>query len=263
MPDALPTDETDFSAQMQALSMEAEQARGEKTNKATEKRIESSSPTMALAQLLRPLIVGMESMMKAQGAQSAVLQRLDDAMGAQTQMPELISETRQALEHRNVVNRAMFDALHTELKGYKDDFLRESLVRPVVRDLISLYDDTRELHRQLADAVTVAGTGAAATALQRVQKNLEHHVHYILEVLERLDAKVLPTRGGKLDKRSQKVVAREAAASPDEDLMIARSARPGFTWRERLFRPEEVVVKKWGITAESSGDADGAEEGPA
>lgn len=262
MPDALPTDNTDFSAQMQALAIEAEQARGEKTPKPADKKIESSSPTMALAQLLRPLVQGMEAMMRAQGAQTSILQRLDEARNSQDGMSEVVSEARQAIEQRNAVNRAMFDALHTELKGYKDDFLRESVVRPVVRDLISLYDDTRELHRQFADATAQAGS-AASPALQRLQKNLEHHVHYILEILERMDARVIPPRGGKLDKKTQKVVAREAAASPEEDLMIARSARPGFTWRERLFRPEEVVVKKWGIHAETSGDIEGAEEASA
>jgi molecular chaperone GrpE (heat shock protein) len=266
MPDAQPIDETDFSAQMQALAMQAEQSRGDRPPKPTEKKPDSKveyNPTFALAQLLRPLILGMESVMRVQGAQSEVLQRIDGALGAQAEIPEVLSETRQALEQRNSVSRAMFDALHTELKGYKDDFLRESVLRPVIRDLISLYDDTRELHRQLAEAVTTAGSGGVGNALQRVQKNLEHHVHYLLEILERLDVKVVPPRGGKLDKHTQKVVAREPAATPDEDLVIARSAKPGFTWRERLFRPEEVVVKKWGIAADASTDADGGEEGSA
>jgi len=35
----------------------------------------------------------------------------------------------------------MFEALHTELKTYKDAFILESVLRPVIRDLISVYDD--------------------------------------------------------------------------------------------------------------------------
>lgn len=259
MPDTSPLEDTDFTAQMQALAMEAEHAKA--APKSAEKRVEPSSPTLALAQLLRPVIVGLESVMKVQGEQSAALQRLEKVIGepkempALDQIPAILAETKGVLENKNSVSRAMFDALHSELKGYKDDFIRESVARPVVRDLISLYDDIRELHRQFADAVMQVGAGPAAAAVERVQKNLEHHVHYILEILERMEARVVPALGGKLDKKTQKVVAREPAATEAEDLMIARSVRPGFIWRERLFRAEEVVVKKWGASEAGAEEA--------
>jgi molecular chaperone GrpE (heat shock protein) len=191
------------------------------------------------------------------------LDRMEKALEAHASVPEVLSEARQSLEQRSSLNRVMFDALHGELKRYKDDFLLESIVRPVVRDLISLYDDARELHRQLCQGR--AGFEAANTAtreltiLKTLEDNLEHHIQYMLEILERLEVRILPEQLGKLDKRNQKVVAREPASNENDDLVVIRSVRPAFAWRNRLFRPEEGVSMKWGLSAESANDGDAPE----
>ena len=271
MPEALPTVDPDFSAQMQALVIEAEQVLGEKQQKVGERRSiampPQTSPEIALAQLLRPLLLGMESLMRSQNVQNLSLDRLEKSMESQATATDVLSDARQSLDQRNVVNRAMFDALHAELKGYKDDFLLEALMRPVVRDIISLFDDARELQRQLvqgsAESAAAGETGQAAGVLKSVESNLEHHIHYLLEVLERMGVRRLPPRTGKLDKFNQKVIAREAATRPEDDLVILRAIRPAFSWRDRLFRPEEVVILKWGLAAESPNDADAPDSSPA
>ena len=263
MPDASSTEESDFSAQMQALVIEAEQARGDKTQKNGEKRggepLQTSTQA-ALQQLLRPIFLGMESLMRSQSVQSMSLDRLEKALEAHASVPEVLHDARQSLDQRNVLNRALFDALHAELKGYKDDFLLAAVVRPVVRDLISIYDDSRELHRQFsqgqAEIAEADEDSRAATLLKTMENNLEHHMHYMLEVLERLEVRIVPPLTGKLDKRNQKVVAREPAAREEDDLVVARSVKPGFTWRDRLFRPEEVVILKWGLAADSANDGE-------
>jgi molecular chaperone GrpE (heat shock protein) len=263
MPDPLPTEEVDFSAQMQALVIEAAQVQGEKTQKSAEKRnaAEPASPApMDLAQMLRPLLVGMESLMRSQGTQSLTLERLEKSMGSHASIPEVLNDARQSLDQRNVINRAMFDALHSELKQYKDGFLLESLLRPVVRDIITLYDDAREIHRQICMTIVELKNSPMSQPfvgfLENLSKNLEHHIHYVLEVLERMEVRVNPPLLGKLDKRNQRVVLREPAPTEEEDLVVVRSVRAGFSWRERLFRPEEVVVKKWGLSTETPHDGD-------
>ncbi len=256
---------------MQALVIEAEQAREDKSHKNGEKRggqepLQTSTQA-AMQQLLRPILLGMESLMRSQGVQSMVLDRLEKALEAHASVPEVLHDARQSLDQRNVLNRALFDALHAELKGYKDDFLLAAVVRPVVRDLISIYDDSRELHRQFAEGVAVVTDGEssshAATLMKTMENNLEHHMHYMLEVLERLEVRIVAPLTGKLDKRNQKVVAREPATREEDDLVIARSVKPGFTWRDRLFRPEEVVILKWGLVADPAHDGDTQESTPA
>src|SRR3954470_22367990 len=120
MSDALPTAETDFSAQMQALVIEAEQVKSEKGPKADKRQpaepVATATP-FALAQVLRPILLGMESLMRTQSSQNLTLDRLEKALEAHASVPEVLSDARQSLDQRNAVNRAMFDALHTELKG--------------------------------------------------------------------------------------------------------------------------------------------------
>jgi molecular chaperone GrpE (heat shock protein) len=270
MPDSSPTEDPDFSAQMQALVIQAEQAREEKAQKSGEKRMVTDSTGTAplpLMQMLRPLFQGMESLMRSQGTQSTTLERLEKALASHASVPEVLNDARQSLDQRNVINRAMFDALHSELKQYKDGFLLESVLRPVVRDIISLYDDAREIHRQVCSTIVELKNDPTSQPfvgfLENLSKNLEHHIHYVLEVLERMEVGVNPPLAGKLDKRAQRVIAREPAATEEEDLLVARSVRPGFSWRERLFRPEEVVVKKWGLSAETPHDGDVQDSPPA
>ncbi len=70
----------------------------------------------------------------------------------------LIDGLQRLLEQKNGLNQRMFDALHEELKGYKDGFLLESVHKPIIRDLISLYDDLAD--DSPADA-GCAGRGSA------------------------------------------------------------------------------------------------------
>ena len=248
---------------MEALVIEAAQTKGEKAAKNGDRRSSAESahiaPEIALAQLLRPIFAGMDSLMRSQNVQSLALDRLEKALEGHATIPEVLNDARHSLDQRNVVNRAMFDALHSELKRYKDDFHYESVVRPVVRDLLSIYDDTRELHRQITqgstDCSAEGAPGRAVGVLDTLRRNLEHHLHYLLEVLERMEARVLPPHEGKLDKRNQKVVAREPAMREEDDLVVIRSIRPAFLWRDRLFRPEEVVVLKWGLSSDSAHEA--------
>ena len=206
---------------------------------------------------LRPILQGVEAMARAQFEQVGVLDRVEKMMLAQNGVAKILSDTKAALEQRNVVNKAMFEVLHGELKTYKDAFLLESVLRPVIRDLISLYDDISEIHRQLVLALTSQEergmlAGSALILFENVAapvKQLEHNRDAILEVLERLDVTLTAIGSGKLDKQSQRAMSVELTDDPELDNEIVKVAKRGFMWKDRVMRPEEVVIKKWkGIT---------------
>ncbi len=207
----------------------------------------------SLPQMLRPLIHGIEALSRAQNDHSNTLEKIDKSLALQETLPQLLAETKQSLDQRNTVNRAMFEALHAELKGYKDGFLIESVIRPIIRDLISLYDDISEIHRQMNASIIdqdarggVSGGGVVLLeSVQQMAINLEHNVHFILEVLERMEVTYIPSNTGKLDKRTQRAVAVEVAEDPDEDQNVVRILKRGFQCRDRVIRPEEVVIQKW------------------
>ncbi len=168
-------------------------------------------------------------------------------------LPKVVADLRALLEMKNGVSHSMFSALHEELKTYKDGFLLQSVYRPIIRDLVSVFDDLTEIHRQITEAI---GEGAVAAEespaakrmldrMHTMEMNLGHNVEFILEVLARLDVTQLPIGSGKLDKCSQRAVAVEASDNPDDDTLVVRMVKRGFLWHERVLRPEEVVVKRY------------------
>lgn len=214
------------------------------------------SPPSSMADLaasLRPVVEAIQAVARGQIEHGGALDRMEKTVAQHAVIPKLIADAKQALEQRNVVSRAMFDALHAELKTYKDAFVLDVVLKPVIRDLISLYDDVSEIHRQLSLALSsqeqkgplVGSTlilfeTVAAPALQ-----LEHNREAIIEILERLDVTLMPPGSGKLDKHNQRAVTVEPAENPEEDQDIVKVVKRGFVWKERVIRPEGVIIKRW------------------
>ncbi len=221
-------------------------------------QIEASSgkpASLSLPQMLKPVVLGLEAVSRATTENTALLKRMDSAavntVDAAKHLPTVVADLRALVEAKNGLSQSMFAALHEELKGYKDGFLLDSVHRPIIRDLISLYDDTAEIHRQVSVAIAEKAEGEEnlerdlLNRIRTIEINLEHHMEFISEVLNRLEVTLLPQRPGKLDKRSQRAIAVEMAENPDEDGNVIRVVKRGFLWKERIFRAEEVVIKKW------------------
>ncbi len=259
MSDSSITVDEDFSSQLQALVAEAERSisspaaqshGGRPFGKSKPFPIEVPEPVEAPSDLLKELINKVRDLGAAQEDGSQAIKRIESKIEEREGMPKLLDDARQAIEQRNIVNKAMFDALHAELTGYKDLFMLDSVLRPVIRDMITLYDGTCELGRQMTTAIEEAGArgdrdGVLLEAMQTTSRNAEHHAHFIMEVLERLGVMQIPERAGKLDKLSQRVMAVEVAEDAGEDQLVVKVLKRGFTWRERVLRPEEVIIKKW------------------
>lgn len=255
------TDEPDFELQMQSLAEEAQQVLGERTG--------GKRQQPGFLEFFRPLVQHMETLSRAMtentmaiarleetaGAHAA---RLEEAVGTQSALPRMISSIHDTLDQKNKLNQRLFDALHSELKDYKDAFLLEVFHRPIACDLITLFDDLSELHRQtkaLAEeqqkhlhAAECCGGEACAQSLDHVHSlgtRLDHAVHSVLEVLARMEVRKVAPCVGRLDKHKQRVVSVERAQTSEEDMQVTASLKPGFLWRERMLRPEEVIMKKW------------------
>jgi len=259
--------DADFDSQLQGLFQEATQniegrqaaARRSEEDKEQEinRRVEErmAKAYMSVPQMLRPLMQGLEAVTRATGDNTTILQKLDkstdDSATAQAGLPALVQGLQTIMDQKNGLNQRMFDALHEELKGYKDGFLLESVHKPIIRDLITIYDDLDKIHRQMQDAVADAARLPAEVGtkllerLKTMDTNIEHNSEFIVEVLARLEVSMLPIGSGKLDKQTQRAVAVEIAEDPDEDANIIRVVKRGFLWKERVLRAEEVVIKKW------------------
>jgi molecular chaperone GrpE (heat shock protein) len=268
MPDSAEYPDSDFDTQLRGLFHEAEQnlqgraaaaaAPEAETEKDAARKVDERvlKSYQSLPQMLRPMVLGLEAVSRATGENSAVLQRLDKAAtetsAAQNSWTALVAGLENLLEQKNSVSQRMFDALHEELKGYKDGFLLESVLKPIIRDLISLYDDLstilgqmRESVREVAKAGSDAVVGILLQRLKTMEMNIEHHCEFVLEILARLEVRMMPVGSGRLDMLQQRAVAVEMAEDPEEDMTIVRMVKRGFIWKERVLRAEEVVIRKW------------------
>ena len=212
--------------------------------------------SLVLPQIFRPLVQELEAVRRATNENTTILKKLESAAAAPTDgpvdLPKVAIDLRALLDAKNGLNQSMFAALHQELKGYKDGFLLEAVHRPIIRDLISLYDDIAGIQRQvtatIADPDSAAETPLVVRMVERlrtIEMNLEHNLEFIAEVLNRLEVTLTDPHTGKLDKRTQRVVGVEHAEDPDEEGDVVRTVKRGFLWKDRVLRAEEVVVKKW------------------
>lgn len=159
----------------------------------------------------------------------AQLQKMEEQM-------EMLSQTER-------VNQRLFNSLHQELKNYRDNFLRESLQKPFIRDLVMVFDDLSNLAAQMENAV--GASSKKANAVQQWSSNLHNAVQALLEVLHRMD--VIPIEGKEfVDRALHRVVSFEPAEFAEDDGRIVLRLKRGFIWRDQVLRPEEVVAKRFG-----------------
>lgn len=271
MPNHDQIQDLDFDSQLRGLFQEAKQSIEDRT--AAARRAEEVKDQeqlrqheeralrsyASLPQMLRPLMLGLEAASRAAGENKVLLQKIGERLDekaateseAQKSLPDLAEGLRGLLDQKNGVSQRMFAALHEELKGYKDGFLLESVHKPIIRDLISLYDDLTAIHTQMQETVvdavrTCEVTGVALIErLKTMDMNIEHNCEFLIEVLARLEVSLLAVGTGKLDMVTQRALAVEIADDPEEDGNIVRTLKRGFMWKGRVFRPEEVVMKKW------------------
>ena len=272
--------DADFDAQLQGLFQQAERVMGRRSGDAepaasSETEVEtqtelggSLAPSASSApdsengigpvpKFLQPLLKGMQAVLHATSENNTLLRRIDpassDIADAQKGMLKLIGELRSVSEARNRVSQNMFSALHEELKGYRDGFLLQTVYRPIIRDVITLYDDISELHRQLVAIAPESSHSSEGKSkshgvvarVRQVATNVANNLEFALEVLARLEVTVMPPGPERLDKLSQKAVSLEPAATPEEDGVVVRTVKRGFLWKDAVFRPEEVVIKRW------------------
>ena len=285
MPEPLRThlDDFDFAGEMKSLASQAEA----KASGAV--RMDRNDLLLALGQMLRPLAFELESVKRQNAEMAAALTALGKSASAQPATPtsqaiENISQQLQRIGSVESANQKLFDALHAELKGYKDNFLFDALQKPFIRDLVALFDDFTAVHEQAlarlaklrgapsekpgkshGDKKRDAAPGEDEEAfLQNLAGNVENQIHHMIEVFLRMDVELSRTPpGAPIDKKSHRTVGVEPAANADDDGLVARSVKPGFTWRERAIRPEEVVARRWKPATPPDNDATSPEAAPA
>lgn len=162
---------------------------------------------------------------------------------------------------RNDLQQRAFDTLHDDLQKYKNAFLLNEFQRPVIRNLIDLYDRLLRIEETLP-RVGPRKTGPTVeefTAdLGRFIGNLTGFRHALTEVLARLEVESYEDRHDALrqealqtlDAKLHRTIAVESTDDPELDKRVARTHKHGFYWRERVFRPQEITVFRYEAPAQ-------------
>jgi molecular chaperone GrpE (heat shock protein) len=234
----------EFASAMQQLSAEAEQLlpEGSKASRNT-----NAAMATLLAQIVREFY---NLNARIQSIETVIVNKLEELAGPRS-TSELFDFARQfkkldtqmdSLRRADGVNQRLFDSMHQELKDYRDNFLRDSLQKPYIRDLLLLFDDLTALSSQLKSA---GKNEAKRTAFRQWSDNLENTIHALIEILHRLEVTEVLSQE-KVDLKLHKVVSYEPTDIPEEDGQIVMRVKRGFLWREGVLRPEEVIAKRYG-----------------
>ena len=222
--------EPDFSAVMQELSAEAATTGADAPAKGLSEEASTALGISALISAVHTLGQRIETL------EESVMQKFEGLqLGKLEQQLAAIRDTEN-------VNQKLFDSLHQELDNYRDNFVRESLQKPFIRDLLVLYDDLSAIAWQFEQEVE-----ADASQPDKVQArdNLCNMLHFLVEILHRLDVTEIEQLTT-VDFKVHKVIGYVATESPEEDGHIAMRGKQGFTWHGKVLRPEEVVAKRFG-----------------
>lgn len=217
------TDEPEFALMMQGLSAEAAPA----PPLSSDERVTS----------------GITALLSAVHSLGQRLEAVEESVVRNFEATHLqkIEAQLTALRETESVNQKLFDSLHRELISYRDNFVRESLQKPVIRDLLVLFDDLSAIAARSSQA-TPSGEGEAEEAQAR--NNLANVLHFLLEMLRRLEVNEIEEQET-VDRTVHRVISFESAESPEEDGRIVQRLKRGFTWRGTLLRPEEVVARRF------------------
>ncbi len=153
---------------------------------------------------------------------------------------ERIEEQLAVIRDSETVNQKLFDSLHEELISYRDNFVRDALQKPFIRDLVVLFDDLTAIASQMGAEAEKEASGAEQT---RSHENLSNILHFVMEILHRLDVTEIESKET-VDRTLHRVISWEPAESAEEEGRIVKRLKRGFMWQGRVLRAEEVIVKR-------------------
>ena len=146
---------------------------------------------------------------------------------------------------RNQNQTEMFDKMYAEMKDYKESFLLEVLHKPIIHNLIQLYDSFLSIESQLDDILISKEENILTDELSQYRQNLENFRYKLEEVLYRMDVTPYKDSPETLDRQLHKTRKVISSDDPNQDQKVAEVHKIGFNWRDKVFRPEEITIFRY------------------
>ncbi len=158
-------------------------------------------------------------------------------LSAMSQIATEFSNLNRTIESRisyDETKEKAFDRLYTELDELKKNYSYEQL-RPFYIDLILLFDRIENIRQ------SEAGSGDSPVIPDFIATLADE----LLEILYRREIEIINNTSPVFDPSFQLALSIQPTTSADENNLVARVIRRGFRYRDRILRPEEVIVKKF------------------
>jgi molecular chaperone GrpE len=137
----------------------------------------------------------------------------------------------------NELTQQAFDALYSELKQYKENFLAQA-ERPLLLDLVLFYDSMNWFRQSMDNEEMTA---------EVLNDSFQYLMDEFLELLYRRDVNPMEA-STHFDRTRQKAVRVLPTTEPQDNERVARVLKRGFLQAEQVLRPEEVEVLRTGPT---------------
>jgi len=129
----------------------------------------------------------------------------------------------------------LFNELHQMVSDYRDLFVLETIEKPILLDLLLLFDT---IDRSLENLATAAEPALTADELMKSIRT------ELLEVLYRREVHPIEMTGREFDRRMQKIVGIDETDEENDGQQVTQVVRQGFLWRGKILRPQEIRVSR-------------------
>jgi molecular chaperone GrpE (heat shock protein) len=136
------------------------------------------------------------------------------------------------------------DALHRELQDYRED-LSFKILRPLIVDLVSLYDDLNLLNKKYSEP-------EPSLEASKFAADLKSFVAEIEEIVSRYGFEFYQVDADVFDRSLQKIQKVVNTDNRNFDKQIVDRVRQGLRYGDRIVRPEMVTAYRYVASSENN-----------
>jgi molecular chaperone GrpE (heat shock protein) len=166
----------------------------------------------------------------------------DEILSSLKENGTLLNEIKEVIQGRleyDAVKEKAFDKLYEEMKRQKESFdMLDRAVKPILSDLLLLFDSMKKFELSLTDNQNENN--------EKISQDFKYVLDELIEILYRQE--VIPIEESlseTFNSKIHKATKTENAENKDEDFKITNIVRSGFIWRDKVLRPQEVVIKRF------------------
>jgi molecular chaperone GrpE len=182
---------------------------------------------------------GSESVDQATPVCNSGVDRVDLLSAAVQRISTQLKDLTDVFNARLLYDRAKeeaFERLYSDLDQLKKNAAQDN-IKPLLLDLILLYDRMDHAHREAAST-----DGADGSIVIRIVKSF---IDELLEVLYRRDVGLIEVLSPAFDPSQQRAIGVEIVEDPAQNQRVATIVRRGFWLGSRILRPEDVIVRRY------------------